>query len=1132
MKPHLPINLLFALVGAVAAHAVEVPADHELIDLWVPSYLDDYISNEAEDKYAFTIWTDVNFTPSTSDTWTTSKPLVTGGNLIFSTAEGFDPMALSFSEGKSTVFDNLSTLTFDTLSNLTFSNQNASMSGGAIDLGSSGKLYIRNVNDGVDNPEVADVVFLQNKTTAGYGGALYASGANTLIDISDNGDVAFIRNVAYSNSTQYYGGAIYSSGSISISNNNDVSFLGNSVAASYYDSHGGAVYSRGILSISNNVDVSFSSNFTSSNYSYGGAIYSTETVSIINNADVGFTGNYASSSYYASGGAIYSLGDVALCNNSDVTFSGNYAYSSYSYYNSSFCTYGGAIYSTGSIIINNNTDVTFSGNYVSRPAASVSGGAIYSTGSLSVAGNDNVVFEKNYERSGSTYRLRGLYMAPNSSQDSLILSAKTGKSITFYDSVYMKNYSGSIVSFNADYEDEAGETQKAKGDIIFSGLYAEQHLNEIIEADNLNRVATASEITTSQTSEIFNQITLYGGSLQVVDGARLNGRGLTLAADSGAKLLLRDGSMSHSGYNFTFNSGTALELQGLNTISATKLTLGSGTSLSVTLGEANLNTAALALGNTNLATSKLTLNLNRTDGLTSGMYKIISQNSAYYFTTSAAWTEENVTLNAGGYADRAEFCDLVWQNGTLYYSVGKNIWGNASGDRLWNTTSDNWTMNDRSYTYLDGMDVYFSDQAAGQVKLVGDIAPASIEVNNSEGADYIFVASAAGGKLVGSTSITKNGAGALTISMANNHTGATVLNKGTLNLHHSSALGASSLTTLADTTVNVDNRSHVVLSGQNSIAGNVSVAAGSTLELRSAGYSAANSAVAGTLVFNGSSASTTNAGCLTGTGTVRVTDASVSFASQSNYSGSMSVTGTGASLTVSNGAYSAAGTLSACGSGAVLNFGTNNVTLKAGGKIQLSSALTEESAAKLIAHNVNIGKDSTLCVAGTPSDSVLPEASVWGLGDADSVANSVSVGLADVSKLTFNSGACYEALFGNLDMNGGELTLAVPSVKSEKIELLLRYDIDYRSDMRVVLFSDVDTANFIYNGQVVIASGSEEVYCLTASDYFIGGAIGEDTLLVYDNGTVYLTGVLVPEPTSAILSLLALAALAARRRRK
>lgn len=1132
MKPHLPINLLFALVGAVAAHAVEVPADYELIDLWVPSYLDDYISNEAEDKYAFTIWTDVNFTPSTSDTWTTSKPLVTGGNLIFSTAEGFDPMALSFSEGKSTVFDNLSTLTFDTLSNLTFSNQNASMSGGAIDLGSSGKLYIRNVNDGVDNPEVADVVFSLNSSETGCGGSIYANGANTLVDISDNGDIAFVGNSTSVYSSSAYGGAIYSTGTVSICNNEDVVFGGNSVSSSNSYPYGGAIYSTGTVSICNNVNVSFLENFSSVYNTYGGAIYSTGTLSISNNADVLFNGNFTTSNYNAYGGAIYSSGSVSVNNNTDVAFVGNYATSSANY---SYVTYGGAIYSTGTVSIRNNAMVDFRGNFVTNRSSYACGGAIYSIGSVAIEGNDNVVFEKNYERYGRSsysYRLRGLYMAPNSSQDSLILSAKTGKSITFYDSVYMKNYSGSIVSFNADYEDKAGKTQKSKGDIIFSGLYAEQHLNEIIEADNLNRVATSSEITSSQTSEIFNQITLYGGSLQVVDGARLNGRGLTLAADSGAKLLLRDGSMSHSGYNFTFNSGTALELQGLNTISATKLTLGSGTSLSVTLGEANLNTAALALGNTNLATSKLTLNLNRTDGLTSGMYKIISQNSAYYFTTSAAWTEENVTLNAGGYADRAEFCDLVWQNGTLYYSVGKNIWGNASGDRLWNTTSDNWTMNDRSYTYLDGMDVYFSDQAAGQVKLVGDIAPASIEVNNSEGADYIFVASAAGGKLVGSTSITKNGAGALTISMANNHTGATVLNKGTLNLHHSSALGASSLTTLADTTVNVDNRSHVVLSGQNSIAGNVSVAAGSTLELRSAGYSAANSAVAGTLVFNGSSASTTNAGCLTGTGTVRVTDASVSFASQSNYSGSMSVTGTGASLTVSNGAYSAAGTLSACGSGAVLNFGTNNVTLKAGGKIQLSSALTEESAAKLIAHNVNIGKDSTLCVAGTPSDSVLPEASVWGLGDADSVANSVSVGLADVSKLTFNSGACYEALFGNLDMNGGELTLAVPSVKSEKIELLLRYDIDYRSDMRVVLFSDVDTANFIYNGQVVIASGSEEVYCLTASDYFIGGAIGEDTLLVYDNGTVYLTGVLIPEPTTATLSLLALSALAARRRRK
>ena len=53
--------------------------------------------------------------------------------------------------------------------------------------------------------------------------------------------------------------------------------------------------------------------------------------------------------------------------------------------------------------------------------------------------------------------------------------------------------------------------------------------------------------------------------------------------------------------------------------------------------------------------------------------------------------------------------------------------------------------------------------------------------------------------------------------------------------------------------------------------------------------------------------------------------------------------------------------------------------------------------------------------------------------------------------------------------------------------------------------------------------------CL-ANHYFSGDMVGENTMLVFKEGSLYLTN-LVPEPTTATLSLLALAALAARRRR-
>ena len=773
----------------------------------------------------------------------------------------------------------------------------------------------------------------------------------------------------------------------------------------------------------------------------------------------------------------------------------------------------------------------FTGNYsssyysISDNSSYYYGGAIYSTGSLSIVGNESVVFEKNYEKYGSTYRLRSLYMDTNSS-DKLILSAKTGGHITFYDSVYKCSYG--TVSFNADYTDEDGITQKAGGDIIFSGQYTAEHLQEI----KGGTAGTASEIANSQTTEIYSLITLYGGSLQVVDGAKLNGRGLTVAANSGAKLLLRDGSMSHSGYNFTFNSGTTLELQGYNTITATKITMGSGSELTVVVDAGHQNTAALTLGGTDLATSQLTINLDRTDGLRSGMYKIISQSSTSDFTTKSAWKEANVTINGSGYANRAEFGDLVWQNGTLYYSVGRNIWSNASGDRVWNTSSDNWTMNGRSYTYLDGMDVSFTDTSAGEVALEGAVAPASIVVTNSDGCDYTFTAAGSSGRLTGATTITKSGAGALTIATANEHTGNTSLQEGTINVHHSTALGAtaegeSALTTAAGTTLRVGNSSHLVLAASNSLAGAVEVESGATLEMKGNGYAASASTVSGTLAFTGSAAATGNAGALSGKGTVKVTGSQVSFES-TTFTGNIEVQGKGASLNLKSGKYTGAGQIRL--KDGTLSFGaTYNLTLNNGGALEMLA--TMDTPAELALNNLNIQSGAALKALAEPQvESPLGMGEVEAAGE--SIINGAVGGVLNCNRVTLNMGASLVMDNAHFDMDGGALTLAVTKAATEKIKVVLSFDSEYTEESHFLLFSNLGTVNFIYDGITATADDSY-IYTLNANDYFTGYGLTEESTLVYDTelNVLYLTHI-VPEPATATLSLLALAAMAARRRRK
>ena len=416
-------------MSGFVAHAIEIPDDYEQIDLWTPSYLDDYTSNTADDYRAFILWTDITFSPSTNDNWTSTAPLISGGNIIFTSAEGYETTGINFNNGSFSTFEQPDIISFDTLGSVSFSNHISNTP--VIDLGTQGQLHIRNINDDIDNTEKPDVLFYGNK-----GHSIYANTGQAHINIESNAEIAFINNEKSAIYALYYS-------DLNIAHNDSITFRGNKYT------HGAAINSYGDITISGNKNVNFIENSINSEFARGGAIY------------------------------IAVGGELSIDNNGDVSFIKNSAF-----HDTGNDITGGAIYSRGCPVnISNNANVLFSGNYVSGAYKFNNdeplGGAIYCEGALSIVGNESVTFEKNYEKRGSWYRLRGIYLNPLSSNDHLILSAKTGGNITFYDSVYMGSHSGVYANFNADYVDSTGTTQKAQGDIIFSAKYAEQHLNEI-----------------------------------------------------------------------------------------------------------------------------------------------------------------------------------------------------------------------------------------------------------------------------------------------------------------------------------------------------------------------------------------------------------------------------------------------------------------------------------------------------------------------------------------------------------------------------------------------------------------------------------------------------------------------------
>ena len=474
--------------------------------------------------------------------------------------------AVTFSENTSSssggaIYGNSGPITLSDNGTVTFSENTSSSSGGAI-YGYSITLS----NNGT-------VTFSEN-TSSSAGGAIYGD----FITLSDNDEVSFTGNTASSS-----GGAICKEDyagyycTITLSNNGTVNFSENTASSGY----GGAIYGDAIT-LSNNDTMTFSGNSASS----GGAIFG-HTITLSNNGTVNFSGNTASFSGYMlpSGGAIYGgyNSTITLSNNDTMTFSGNSA---------SF--YGGAIYGDqwSSITLSNNGTATFSGNSASAGGAIYgndgstitlsdngtvsfsgnSGGAIYSYGNLHIRNNDSVEFAGNVEKSGSTYRLRSIYV-DGGSGDTVSLSAAEGKSIIFRDSMYIG--SGTTVDFNADYTDAEGNILAQKGDILFTGATTEA---DLLEAKG--SAGTAEEILNSRTTEVKAMTNLYGGRLRVEDGSVYQGQGITVHEGSEATVRVKDATLNHKGYSLSFASGTKLEVEGSSTISG-NVVLNDGAAMSV-----------------------------------------------------------------------------------------------------------------------------------------------------------------------------------------------------------------------------------------------------------------------------------------------------------------------------------------------------------------------------------------------------------------------------------------------------------------------------------------------------------------------------------------------------------------------
>lgn len=976
-----------------------------------------------------------------------------------------------------------------------------------------------------------DNCLLSNKSGQWNGGGIEAN--NIVMD--KNGSVIFSGNSAKSqDNATTYGGAIYVDSSLQISNIvGDVEFSENSAYV-----QGGAIYSQGDIKFLNNQsDIVFESN--KAEVAGGGAIAAVDN---INNANVLISGTKGAIMFKGNescrgGGAIFvPHGNITLSGNmGDITFTQN---RSVALENQD--SYGAAIRAThGTVTINDNLGtVTFSdnrnlgndyNNLTKNPNATAAlGGAIYAN-NLEIRNNGDVVFKNNMEivrpdKSGIEFRMRSLYLDGYAS-----LSAAGEQDITFSDSIYVKGN----LNLNSNYKLASGETIVQDGDIIFEASDVQQRLDTFItayrnELGGTARAAKPDEVDFARTSVIGGLTSVNGGRLRVEKDAIFKSCGILLTAESNATLRIDDAKVVNvatangAASSILVSSGTTLEAVGHSTIEGGSISFANGAEWRFGLSNRNFyNNAALSFDGMLYMDGGLTVTLDVSNSNMNEHYCLYQGSAAAYENIKNQWTAGNITVNGRNDAAGAGFDDLVWRDGRLYY-ISSMIWGNNQGTWVWNQEDKNW-QNGR--IFANGMNVKFTDTAAGEVKLSGMLTPGVVTVVNSENNDYTFTAADEEGRLSHNVDLVKRGSGKLTLNLANDYTGSTSLEEGTLNLHHDKALGDSTLKAAKDTTLGVGNNAHVVLGNTEfSIAGNVEVAEGATLEMKSAGYAAVNSKVDGTLLFTNTAG---EVGHLMGNGELKLVNSSVfatgfsSAAALENFHANITVIGGDSALTASSQLWTSGRVDLQGGSLYIQKEGGGDVTVAYGGKVNMASSDT--AIATIIARGVIIGSGAEL------SASQLKAATTYGLNDAQSyvsaepaLLNSAIGGVIHADSLQLESGTTLELNKSHIDLNNNCLHLVMWG--TGKINLELTLDGELMKDSSVVLFSGVNML------QLDRAEYTASV-SFNAQDYFSGNMIGENTLVEFRDGTVFITG-LIPEPSTATLSLLALVALAARRRRK
>ena len=591
-----------------------------------------------------------------------------------------------------------------------------------------------------------------------------------------------------------------------------------------------------------------------------------------------------------------------------------------------------------------------------------------------------------------------------------------------------------------------------------------------------------------------------GTAFTVLAGSGSVNAGFTGAGTAGARLSLGAGTV------FSMQDGAvgAFNLQQQSSFGAagTALTI-SGATLNFDLSSSGSDLLAVSVGKAVVSgTNIIGLNL-LGSSLTNGTYNLITANQGLSgtFQFDTGLTKQTVNLGGTAYAlslINSATAQQVNVSTPVTLTWTGQTFGNGVADSSWNDSgSSNWANGSGAGSvtnYVNGVGVTFQDlntvTAANvtnvtiTIQAVG-VSPTSVLFNNSTVNYTVDNASGTVG-ITGTTGLTKQGTGTVTLSSANTYTGATTITSGTLQVNGSIAAGSTVGIGTAGT-----------LSGSGTINGDVTLTGAGIINLTNPGI------IGGTLGVTGGNWN--GAGSVTGLVTSSSGTFTIDAGANLTANGGLSV----------NGGSIASGNSASTITGSMIYTSAANSTFNGVIAGNAKTVTMNSAGATLILGGVNTYTGATTITAGTLQvNGSLDAGSAVGVGTGATLSGSGTVnGTSDVTSGTINGTGLI--LTGLTTFNGTGNILSGSETATAGVTLAAGAAVTQSGTLTGNL-NTTNTGTFTANGAVTgnatVAAGGT-----LAGSGSIGGTTGVTSGTINGTGLI-LTGVTTFNSSGNVLS--------------